>query len=199
VDKEGHAALALLGVVDRLLALDTARPQAAAVPPELQGTVRIALPLDGAMLSAGPAACKRFLLVDVDKAAKAAATEPREDFPSEPGLWAGWLADLGVTVLLARGLSAADQAACNRTRAEGEASSRERIRTAPGARPPTAIPRSSTRPLHWRTNPRSSTDRAPPDQGRGYLLMAVGRASVRQTIATSVSADRPSMRTRRNG
>jgi MinD-like ATPase involved in chromosome partitioning or flagellar assembly/predicted Fe-Mo cluster-binding NifX family protein len=115
VDKEGHAAKALLAVVDRLLALDAARPDAsAATPPELpdQGAVRIALPLDGAMLSENPAACKRFLLVDVDKTAQAAATEPRDDFPTAPGLWAGWLADQGVNVLLARGLSAADQAAC---------------------------------------------------------------------------------------
>lgn len=115
VDSEGHAAKALLGVVDRLLALDAARPDAsAATPPKLpdQGTVRIALPLDGAMLSADPAACRRFLLVEVDRTARAAATEPREDFPAEPGLWAGWLADQGVTVLLARGLSAADRTAC---------------------------------------------------------------------------------------
>ncbi|MEW5772800.1 MAG: P-loop NTPase [Thermodesulfobacteriota bacterium] len=115
VDREGHAARALLGVVDRLLALDAARPRTAtAAPPELpaQGAVRIALPLNGALLCEEPGACRRFLLVDVDASRKAAGTEPREDFPAEPGEWPAWLADQGVRVLLARGLSAADRTSC---------------------------------------------------------------------------------------
>jgi len=115
VDKEGHAARSLLAVVDRLLALDRSRPQAAAAaPPEMpeQGTVRIALPLDGAMLCESPGACKRFLLVDVDGSRKAVGTETRDDFPAESGQWPAWLADQQVQVLLARGLSVADLEAC---------------------------------------------------------------------------------------
>ncbi len=114
VDKEGHAARALLGVVDRLLALDKGRPEAVAAPPELpaEGVLRIALPLNGTMLSESPATCKRFLLVEVDKTAQAVGTKPLEDFPAEPGQWAAWLADQDVNVLLARGLAEADRAAC---------------------------------------------------------------------------------------
>jgi Mrp family chromosome partitioning ATPase len=115
VDQEGHAARALLGVVDRLLALDHTRPEATpAAPPELpaQGTLRIAMPLHGAMLCETPERCERFLLVDLDASRTTTETEPRDDFPTEPAAWPEWLAAQGVGVLLARNLTDAIQAAC---------------------------------------------------------------------------------------
>ena len=114
VDREGHAARALLGVVDRLLALDkAARPGSApAAPAAAPGAVRIALPLDGPLVSESPAACRRMLLVDVDPAASGVATEPRDDFPPDPAQWPDWLVAQGVHVLLARNLPAAVQEAC---------------------------------------------------------------------------------------
>ena len=114
VDAAGHAARALLKVVDRLLALDTVRPEAApAAAPDLPAEgVRLAIPLHGAMLCETPERCERFLLVDLDAARTAVASEPREDFPAATGAWPDWLASQGVRVLLARNLPDAVQAAC---------------------------------------------------------------------------------------
>jgi predicted Fe-Mo cluster-binding NifX family protein len=67
--------------------------------------MRIVIPLAEGKLTNHFGHCKRFALVDVDPEAKAVLR--REDIdapPHEPGLLPSWLAERGVTVVIAGGL-----------------------------------------------------------------------------------------------
>jgi predicted Fe-Mo cluster-binding NifX family protein len=67
--------------------------------------MRIVIPLASGKLTNHFGHCKRFALVDVDPEAKAVLR--REDIdapPHEPGLLPSWLAERGVTVVIAGGM-----------------------------------------------------------------------------------------------
>jgi predicted Fe-Mo cluster-binding NifX family protein len=67
--------------------------------------MRIVIPLAGGKLTSHFGHCKRFALVDVDPEAKTVLR--REDIeapPHEPGLLPSWLAERGVTVVIAGGM-----------------------------------------------------------------------------------------------
>lgn len=116
VDRESPAARAFAAVLEPVLALDAARPSLAApAAPVLpgNGSTRIALPLEGAMLCNHFGHCDQFLLVDVDNASKTVAATTRiTPPPHEPGLLPGWLADQGAHVVLARGMGGQARELC---------------------------------------------------------------------------------------
>ena len=72
--------------------------------------MRIALPVNGGIVSPHFGHCEQFALIDVDEAAKAITNKEFVNSPAhQPGLLPAWLAQQDVSVVLAGGMGARAQ------------------------------------------------------------------------------------------
>lgn len=96
-------------VIDTILAQSGRRAPRAAPATQTdsgkEGNMRIAIPLSEGKLSAHFGHCERFALVDVDPAKREIVKrEELETPPHQPGLLPPWLAERGVSVIIAGGM-----------------------------------------------------------------------------------------------
>ena len=76
-----------------------------AVDNNAEGLLRIAVPIDGNMLSQHFGHAKQFLIADI-KDGEIKGTEMKTPPPHEPGVLPNWMSELGVNVVIAGGMGA---------------------------------------------------------------------------------------------